>query len=133
LLLTLCRYSYQRSDSKGETAVVRECFSTSILLGSISDPIRPAEQCTPAPVEKDATVMACICTNDFCNSLDGGSSAVSERPHDSPIIRAALDTAGPSPSPSSTPVAWPGFKRALQAPSYGKAASATGKPVRRRR
>jgi len=37
-------YSYQQSEAGGETAVVRECFSTSILLGSISDPIRPAAQ-----------------------------------------------------------------------------------------
>ncbi len=64
-------YSYHKSDT--ETEVIRECLSTSVLLGSIDDPILPSEQCVPKAGEGDS-FMACLCTEDFCNGLDGGSS-----------------------------------------------------------
>ena len=48
-------------------AVIRECFPTSILLGSIEDPVEPTEQCSPVPVESDTikgrnrAVLTCTC------------------------------------------------------------------------
>ena len=36
-------------------------------------PIVPSPQCVPKPVENDE-IMACICTDDFCNGLDGPTS-----------------------------------------------------------
>ena len=83
-----------------ETAVIRECFPTSVLLGSIERPVEPQvtmvitmmlvimtnhgsncnvqATCSPVSVESD-TIKACICTTDFCRwqkfnafvSLDG--------------------------------------------------------------
>ena len=35
-------------------AVIRECFPTSILLGSITSPVQPRPTCTPEPVESDS-------------------------------------------------------------------------------
>ena len=35
-------------------AVIRECFPTSILLGSITSPVQPKPTCTPEPVESDS-------------------------------------------------------------------------------
>ena len=75
---TLCKvgeaclwYSYQKSGN--DVGVIRECFSTNILLGSIQNPINPQNQCVPAPVE-DANIMACVCTDDLCNGLDGAAN-----------------------------------------------------------
>ena len=51
-------------------AVIRECFPTSILLGSIENPVDPTPVCSPEPVESD-TILACICTSDLCNILPG--------------------------------------------------------------
>jgi hypothetical protein len=39
--------------SSSLSAVIRECFPTSILLGSIEAPVEPTEQCSPVPVESD--------------------------------------------------------------------------------
>nr|XP_040563791.1 uncharacterized protein LOC121114036 isoform X4 [Lepeophtheirus salmonis] len=64
-------YSYHKS--AGDIAIIRECFSTSILLGSIENPIAPSHECVPRPVENDDSIMACICATDFCNGYDGGS------------------------------------------------------------
>ena len=53
--------------------MIRECFSTSILLGSLDDPVTPSGQCSPEPVESEA-ISACLCTSDLCNDLDQGES-----------------------------------------------------------
>ena len=50
------------------SAVIRECFSTSILLGSLDNPVQARDQCLPELVESDA-ITACICTTDLCNDL----------------------------------------------------------------
>ena len=44
-----------------------------LSLHSVTRPIVPSAQCVPAPVENDE-IMACICTDDFCNGLDGPTS-----------------------------------------------------------
>ena len=35
------------------SAVIRECFPTSILLGSIDNPVEPTSTCKPEDVESD--------------------------------------------------------------------------------
>ena len=35
------------------SAVIRECFPTSILLGSVESPVEPTPFCAPKPVESD--------------------------------------------------------------------------------
>ena len=51
-------------------SVIRECFSTGILLGSINDPIEPRSNCRPKNVEDDDSIMACLCTEDYCNGFE---------------------------------------------------------------
>ena len=48
--------------------MIRECFSTRVLLGSLEDPVLPEEECQPVEVQSD-TIMACICTTDLCNGI----------------------------------------------------------------
>ena len=45
----------------------------SLFPRSVTRPIVPSAQCVPKPVENDE-IMACICTDDFCNGLDGPTS-----------------------------------------------------------
>ena len=60
-------YSWQKTPT--ETAVVRECFAPSILLGSVEDPLVPMDTCQPKDIsEEDQKVAACLCTSDRCNS-----------------------------------------------------------------
>merc|ERR1712025_818668 len=61
-------YSYEKAESEFET--IRECFSTSILLGSIERPVVPSETCRPQPVDADDSIQACICTTDFCSGIE---------------------------------------------------------------
>ena len=51
-------------------AVVRECFSTGILLGNIDNPIEPRNNCRPKNVEDDDSITACLCTEDYCNGYE---------------------------------------------------------------
>ena len=59
-------YSYVQAPGEPK-AVIRECFSTGILLGTIDDPIEPRSDCRPKNVEDDDSIMACMCTEDYCN------------------------------------------------------------------
>ena len=52
--------------------MIRECFSTSILLGSLDNPVLPSSTCSPEPVESDV-ITACLCTSDMCNDLSSDS------------------------------------------------------------
>ena len=69
--------------------MIRECFSTSILLGSLDNPVTPQGRCSPEPVESDA-ISACLCTSDLCNDL-GSSEDISDIP------RHAVVTTSPAP------------------------------------
>ena len=59
-------YSWRKSAT--ETSVIRECFPTSVLLGSIDKPVEPGTQCSPSSIESDS-ISACICTTDLCNGI----------------------------------------------------------------
>ena len=64
-------YSWQKSDT--ETSVIRECFSPSILLGPINDPLTLADSCVPKDISETpgSSIMACLCNTPLCNALDG--------------------------------------------------------------
>jgi hypothetical protein len=46
-------YSWEMS--RGRVSYVRECFSTAILLGDVSDPLLPAASCNPRDVSETPT------------------------------------------------------------------------------
>ena len=70
-----------------------------VSLCSVSRPIVPSAQCVPKPVENDE-IMACICTDDFCNGLDGPTStAVKKKPKPSSSQRKT--TSRPKKRPQS--------------------------------
>ena len=52
------------------SAIIRECFPKSILLGSVENPVKITEKCDPVNVESDGSIAACICTTDFCNNVE---------------------------------------------------------------
>ena len=60
-------YAWKASNTK--TAIIRECFSRSILLGSQEDPVQITESCEPRSVDSEGSIWACICTSDLCNGL----------------------------------------------------------------
>ena len=58
-----------KEKSQDEEAILRECFFTSILLGSISDPLVPASHCNKRDITDngDGSILACLCDTDYCN------------------------------------------------------------------
>ena len=60
-------------------SVIRECFSTGILLGSIDDPVEARSDCRPKNVENDDSIMACLCTEDYCNGYESEEERTSNR------------------------------------------------------
>jgi len=68
-------YSWQKSSD--EVATIRECFSPSILLGSVDKPLRVKSTCTPRDISETpgASIMACLCDNDLCNANDDKNDA----------------------------------------------------------
>ena len=60
-------------------SVIRECFSTGILLGSIDDPIEARADCRPKNVENDDSITACLCTEDYCNGYESEEERSSAR------------------------------------------------------
>ena len=68
----ICNKSFLQLTMIFITAVIRECFSTSILLGSLDNPVLPSSSCSPEPVESDV-ITACLCTSDMCNDLSSDS------------------------------------------------------------
>ena len=49
--------------------MIRECFPSSILLGSVDDPVQITEDCSPVSIEENS-ISACICTSDLCNGIE---------------------------------------------------------------
>ena len=71
-------YSYLKAAN--DRATIRECYSPRILLGSIDNPIEPQQNCDPRPVESgDTSVIACLCTDDYCNGFGGNDQTASNR------------------------------------------------------
>ena len=59
--------------------VIRECFSTGILLGTIDDPIEARSDCRPKNVENDDSITACMCTEDYCNGYESDEEKASNQ------------------------------------------------------
>ena len=57
-------YSWQKAAD--DQAVIRECFPTSVLLGSLDSPVVPSTDCQLQTLDGD-DIQACICTSDLCN------------------------------------------------------------------
>ena len=53
--------------------MIRECFPTSVLLGSLDSPVEASPDCSPQAVESD-TISACLCTSNLCNHIPGRDS-----------------------------------------------------------
>ena len=64
------------------SAIIRECFPESILLGSVEKPLKITEQCNPVNIESDGSIAACICTNDYCNDADFTLAPVPDEDND---------------------------------------------------
>jgi len=63
-------YSWRKSAT--ETATLRECFPTRVLLGSIRDPLTPATSCQQRDITDDrsGSIFACLCSSDLCNEIE---------------------------------------------------------------
>ena len=78
-------YTWRKSPT--ETATLRECFPTRVLLGSISSPLVPGPACAQRDITDDgsATIFACLCNEDFCNddqtpTVSSGRQVTTRRP-----------------------------------------------------
>jgi hypothetical protein len=76
-------YTWSKSDT--ETATLRECFPTSVLLGSIQDPLLVSSHCSQRDITDDGsgTILACLCNRDHCNDdsrFGDSSSRPTQRP-----------------------------------------------------
>ena len=69
-------YTWSKSDT--ETATLRECFPTSVLLGSIQDPLVAGRSCRQRDITDDGsgTILACLCSSDYCNDEPGAGGQV---------------------------------------------------------
>ena len=87
-------YSWKKSPT--ETATLRECFPTRVLLGTIRDPLVALPDCSQRDITDDGSgaIFACLCNTDFCNDAPQainkktGTVQVPEKPRSSPITLA---------------------------------------------
>ena len=72
-------YSWQKSRST--TAYVRECFSKSIVLGTVDDPLVAKPYCDPLDISENSIsrVTACLCETDLCNAFRSASEKIPSR------------------------------------------------------
>lgn len=67
---------------------MRECFSKSVLLGTLDNPLRAAPTCELRDIsEGDQKVFACLCETNLCNSYrspDEPRPAISEKTIEKP-------------------------------------------------
>ena len=76
---------YSWRSSAGDPAQhLRECFSTQVLLGSITSPLLPEPGCNVRDITEDGggAIRACLCQTDNCNIGNGGLGNVT-RPRSS--------------------------------------------------
>ena len=73
-------YSWKKSPT--ETATLRECFPTRVLLGTIRDPLVPLPDCSQRDITDDSSgsIFACLCNTDFCNDAGNAISTGRSRP-----------------------------------------------------
>merc|ERR1712156_1155039 len=71
------------------TAVLRECFPKSVVLGPIDRPLRPTTDCNLRDVsEPDAGISgsACLCSTSFCNKKQELQTITGVAPQKTQII-----------------------------------------------
>ena len=83
-------YSWKKSAT--ETATLRECFPTRVLLGTIRDPLAALPDCSQRDITDDGSgsISACLCNTDFCNDQNGvqvSARGRPEAPRASPVRR----------------------------------------------
>jgi hypothetical protein len=73
-------YTWRQSQDKA--AILRECFSTSVLLGSISDPLVPSSHCDKRDITDngDGSILACLCDTDYCNDQEDTGESKQQTP-----------------------------------------------------
>jgi len=125
-------YSWQKSSTS--TAVIRECFSTSILLGSISDPLLPTPTCTPKDISEGASrISACLCESDLCNAYRGADEprgAVTNPPEQPRTITRRPPTQQSTADPFQTNFNDNNRRRTTRAPATRRPAPTTRAPAR---
>ena len=64
-----CLFYSWRSSIKDPEQSLRECFSTQVLLGSITSPLLPEPGCNVRDITEDGggAIRACLCETDNCN------------------------------------------------------------------
>ena len=88
---------------------MRECFSKSVLLGTLDNPLRAAPACDLRDIsEGDQKVFACLCETNLCNSFRSPGEPrpdLSEKTIEKPnILRGLLDADRVSSSTARAPV-----------------------------
>ena len=73
---------YTWSQAQGQAATLRECFPTSVLLGSISAPLLPTTHCEKRDITDggDGSILACLCHTDYCNDEQRPQADISSKP-----------------------------------------------------
>ena len=76
-----CLYYSWRSSVGDPEHSLRECFSTSVLLGSITSPLVPEPECNIRDITEDGggSILACLCETDNCNIGTGGGNVTRSR------------------------------------------------------
>ena len=79
-----CLFYSWRSSIEDPEQSLRECFSTQVLLGSITSPLLPEPGCNVRDITEDGggSIRACLCETDNCNIGSGGVGNVT-RPRSS--------------------------------------------------
>ena len=79
-----CLFYSWRSSAEDPEQNLRECFSTQVLLGSITSPLLPEPGCNVRDITEDGggSIRACLCETDNCNIGSGGLGNVT-RPRSS--------------------------------------------------
>ena len=71
-------YSWQKSQQS--TSFIRQCFSPSILLGSLDQPLVKNSQCQPQDISENSQsrITACLCDSDLCNGQRGSEETIQD-------------------------------------------------------
>ena len=76
---------YQWRKSQTETALLRQCFPSHILLGPVHSPLRSSSTCNLKDItdDQEGTVKACLCNTDLCNDEE---SQETDKPSDPYVV-----------------------------------------------
>ena len=108
-------YSWKKSPT--ETATLRECFPTRVLLGTIRDPLVPLPDCSQRDITDDSSgsIFACLCNTDFCNDAGNAISTGRSRQSSSSASRQSSSTPARE-LPRQSPVRQSSVRKIKQCP-----------------